>query len=162
MLTAIKQYIKHLYFNDKDNTIFEVYNDWYGGATCDNIDEVLDDEYFLEHLIEDIGIENIEESLRDWGYEKVVTIYKTYSYWGTYIAQGETLKDACEKWNNQRSNCDDLYEAFKKSSFYIKTDNWEEENEAYDKWLNSITGEEMFEIMRDRDYNYYLEKWEIC
>lgn len=78
MLTAIKQYIKHLYFNDKDNTIFEVYNEWYGDTTCDDIYEVLDDENFLEHLIEDIGIENIEESLRDWGYERNVIIYEEW------------------------------------------------------------------------------------
>ena len=156
MLTAIKKYIEHLYFNDKDNTIFEVYNNWYGDATCDDINEVLDDENFLAHLIEDIGIENIEESLRDWGYEKVVEIYKLNPY-RKLIAKGDSLKSACINWDCLRTNSEDIWQAYKASPYY-KEDNLE----AFYEWRNSITGEELFEIMRDGNYNYYLEEWEIC
>lgn len=155
-MEAIKTYIKHLYFKGNDITIFEVYNNWYGDATCDDIDEVLDDENFLEHLIEDIGIEEIESSLRDWGYEKVVKIYKVNPY-RRVIAQGDTLKSACINWDCLRTNSDDIWQVYKVSSYYKEKD-----LEAFYEWRNSITGEEMFEIMRDGNYNYYEETWEIC
>lgn len=79
------------------------------------------------------------------------------------IATGATLKEACLKWDSKRTTSDDIYEAFKESAYFITLDedesdeSIEKQNKAYDDFIDSLTGEELFNIMRDGQYNWYVE-----
>ena len=73
------------------------------------------------------------------------------------IAIGENLKHACCVWESQRDNNDDLWNAFLKSKFFTQDfdlDNPNTDN-AYDEFIDSLSGEEMFDIMKDGKYNWY-------
>lgn len=93
----------------------------------------------------------------------LVSIVRKHSFGKVVeIAYGDTLKDACENWNAQRDNCDDLYNAFKQSEFY-KLVNFDEDgeivdqsyDEAYDKFIDSLSGRKMYWIMEDGNYTDY-------
>lgn len=79
------------------------------------------------------------------------------------VATGKTLKDACENWEAKRPYNDDLDEAFKKSKFYKNVDRSDEDTadiseiNEYFRFIDSLTGEQMFEIMRDGQYTTYEE-----
>lgn len=85
----------------------------------------------------------------------MIRIYKTYPK-KRLLAKGTSLKDACLNWEGRRDNNDDLWWAFKKSIFFNPNLDFDEEIEMYDQFIESLTGEEMFKIMRDKDYI----KWE--
>lgn len=85
----------------------------------------------------------------------MIKIYKTYPK-KRLLAKGTNLKDACLNWEGRRDNNDDLWWAFKKSIFFNPNLDFDEEVEMYDQFIESLTGEEMFDIMRDEDYI----KWE--
>ena len=78
------------------------------------------------------------------------------------IASGDTLKEACLNWDSDRSCSDDLYNAFESSEFYklVKFDEDGEMdddsyNEAYNKFIDSLSGSEMYWIMEDGNYTDY-------
>lgn len=73
------------------------------------------------------------------------------------LAIGNDLKDACINWDYERTNSDDLYEVYKKSSYYNSALSFDEDCEMYNQFINNLTGEEMFEIMRDGTYTTYEE-----
>ena len=85
----------------------------------------------------------------------MIKIYKTYPK-KRLLAKGTNLKDACLNWEAQRNNNDDLWRVFKESNFYNPELDFDEEVEMYDQFIESLTGEEMFDIMRDGVYT----KWE--
>lgn len=85
----------------------------------------------------------------------MIKIYKTYPT-KRVLAEGNDLKDACLNWEAQRVNDDDLWRAFKESTFYNPDLDFDEEVEMYSQFIDSLTGEEMFDIMRDGTYT----KWE--
>ena len=85
----------------------------------------------------------------------MIKIYKTYPI-KRLLTEGTNLKDACLNWEAQRDNNDDLWRAFKESDFYNSELDFDEEVEMYDQFIESLTGEEMFDIMRDGVYT----KWE--
>ena len=72
------------------------------------------------------------------------------------LAIGNNLKEACLNWDAQRNNSDDLWRAFKESKFYNPELDFDEEVEMYNQFIESLTGEEMFDIMRDGVFT----KWE--
>ena len=82
-------------------------------------------------------------------------IYNTYPI-KRLLAEGTDLKEACLVWEAQRDNNDDLWRAFKESIFYSPNLDFDEEVEMYGQFIKSLTGEEMFDIMRDGVYT----KWE--
>ena len=88
----------------------------------------------------------------------MITI-KQRIHWSTrqskVLARGATLKEACINWNNKRFSEDDLYEEFKKSKFFTKDFDFEDDDSAYFNFLESLTGEEMFNIMRDGKLTFY-------
>ena len=75
------------------------------------------------------------------------------------IASGDTLKEACLNWDSDRRCSDDLNNAFESSEFY-KLVNFDEDgeivddsyNEAYNKFIDSLSGREMYWIMEDGNY----------
>lgn len=75
------------------------------------------------------------------------------------IATGSDLKEACMNWYNNRNNNDDLWAEFTKSTFYVELEedysNENEQAEAFVDFINELTGDEMFEIMRDGNYTSY-------
>lgn len=71
------------------------------------------------------------------------------------LAKGATLKEACKIWESLRDNNDDLWNAFKKSKFFTKDFDYENVDSAYFNFLESLTGEEMFNIMRDGKLTFY-------
>ena len=78
------------------------------------------------------------------------------------VAIGEDLKDACVNWENMRNNNDDLFEAYKKSKYCVKPieESYYDYMDNYQKFIDSLSGREMYEIMRDGQYNeimYNLE-----
>ena len=103
-------------------------------------------------------------------------IYRKYRYGGgrEELARGSTLKEACLNWYNNRNNNDDLWSEFAKSRFCGELEkdysneneqiveleedysNEDEQTEAFDNFISELTGEEMFDIMRDGTYNYYM------
>lgn len=85
----------------------------------------------------------------------MIKIYKTYPI-KKLLAEGTDLKDACENWKSQRWDNDDLYQAYKKSTYYNPDLDSDEDVEMYNQFIKSLTGEEMFDIMRDGTYT----KWE--
>lgn len=85
----------------------------------------------------------------------MIKIYKTYPT-KRLLAKGTYLKEACIVWEAHRDNNDDLWRAFKESNFYNPELDFDEEVEMYGQFIASLTGEEMFEIMRDGVYT----KWE--
>ena len=85
----------------------------------------------------------------------MIKIYKTYPK-KRLLAKGTNLKDACLNWEGRRDNNDVLWWVFKKSIFFNPNLDFDEEIEMYDQFIESLTGEEMFDIMRDEDYI----KWE--
>lgn len=82
------------------------------------------------------------------------------------VATGKNLKDACENWEASRTDNDDLYKAFKKSKYYANVDRRDEETadideiNEYFRFIDSLTGEQMFDIMRDGNYTTYEEELE--
>jgi hypothetical protein len=86
----------------------------------------------------------------------MIKIYKTYPT-KRLLAEGTNLKDACLNWEAQRDNNDDLWRAFKESNFYNPELDFDEEVEMYNQFIESLTGEEMFDIMRDGTYTNYEE-----
>lgn len=74
------------------------------------------------------------------------------------LAQGTTLKEACLNWQDERWENDNLYEAYKKSKFYNEELDFDECDEMYNQFIDSLTGEEMFTIM---SFDKYV-KWEWC
>lgn len=78
------------------------------------------------------------------------------------VAIGEDLKDACVNWENTRNNNDDLFDAYKKSKYCVKSikESYYDYMDNYEKFIESLSGREMYEIMRDGQYNeivYNLE-----
>lgn len=71
------------------------------------------------------------------------------------VAEGEDLKQACCIWESIRTNNDDLWNAFKNSRFYNSELDFDEEVEMYSQFIDSLSGEDMFDIMRDGSYNWY-------
>lgn len=95
----------------------------------------------------------------------MVKIYSQYCKIIKKIAEGEDLKEACLKWNANRRDEDDLWWAFEKSEYYIQPDeddsNFDEVIQNYEKFIDSLTGKEMFEIMRDGNYHYCIDTNEV-
>lgn len=71
------------------------------------------------------------------------------------VAEGQDLKHACNVWEARRNNNDDLFEAFKKSKYFTQDFDFDEVDNAYEQFIDSLSGEEMFDIMRDGVYNWY-------
>lgn len=86
----------------------------------------------------------------------MIKIYKTYPT-KKLLAEGTDLKEACIVWEAQRDNNDDLWRMFKESNFYNPELDFDEEVEMYNQFIESLTGEEMFDIMRDGVYTNYEE-----
>jgi len=88
----------------------------------------------------------------------MITIKKRI-HWSTreseVVAKGATLKEACERWESSRTNNDDLWRAFKESKFFRQDFDFENDDSAYFDFIDSLSGEEMFEIMRDGTFNFY-------
>lgn len=92
---------------------------------------------------------------------------------GRLKASGDTLFNAVKEFDEKRTCCDDIAQAFKNSDFYkevkIIYDEdgdflYEEDmsyNEQYDKFIKSLTGEEYFDIVRDGTYDCYVNWNEI-
>ena len=80
-------------------------------------------------------------------------------HWATnqvkVLAIGNDLKDACINWYYERNNNDDLYQAYKKSPYYNDELSFDEDCEMYNQFIDNLTGEEMFDIMRDGKYTSY-------
>lgn len=86
----------------------------------------------------------------------MIKIYNTYPT-KRLLAEGDDLKDACENWKYERDNNNDLYKAYKKSIFYSPNLDFDEDVAMYNQFIEDLTGEEMFEIMRDGTYTNYEE-----
>ena len=75
------------------------------------------------------------------------------------VAKGQNLKVACLVWEGRRTNNDDLWEAFEKSPFFTRPFDFDSDKDtSYEDFIDSLSGEEMFEIMRDGKYNWYEEE----
>ena len=71
------------------------------------------------------------------------------------VSKGESLKDACVQWEMMRNNNDDLMEVFKKSKFFNKPieESYYDFMTCYQRFIDSLSGREMFDIMRDGQYH---------
>ena len=73
----IKMWLNHIYHHDKNNTIFETYNDYldlfdsdydlsYLEDNEENFNEILNENGFLKYIYDNIGINNIISDLKKW------------------------------------------------------------------------------------------------
>lgn len=88
-----------------------------------------------------------------------IVIYSCYGGTKKEISRGSTLKEALLRWENKRDNNDDIYYFYRNSycnsKFYDKNADFEENIENYLSYLWDIDENELFEIMRDGNYNFY-------
>ena len=91
----------------------------------------------------------------------MIVIYSRYNRYRKKIVEGENLYRACICWNADRHDEDDLWWAFQKSKYYIDLDedesNFDERIEAFETFMNSLTGEQLFEIMRDGNNHFWID-----
>lgn len=92
---------------------------------------------------------------------------------GRLKASGDTLFNAVKEFDEKRYCHDDIARAFENSDFYKEVkiiydedgdfDSFDDlsYNEQYDKFMNSLTGEEYFDIVRDGTYDCYVNWNEI-
>ena len=87
----------------------------------------------------------------------MVKIYEKLIFGGIHlVGQGTTLKDACWYWECDRTCNDDLWDAFKSSKYYNNDLDFDEAVEMYNEWYDSLSGEEVFDIMRDGTYTFWI------
>lgn len=87
----------------------------------------------------------------------MVKIYEKLRFGGiNLVGQGTSLKGACYDWECDRTCNDDLWNAFKSSKYYNDDLDFDEEVEMYNEWYDSLSGEEVFDIMRDGTYTFWI------
>lgn len=111
------------------------------------------------------------------GHYKVVTNksgepFEIYNN-GRLKASGDTLFNAVKEFDEKRDCHDDIARAFENSDFYKEVkiiydedgdfDSFDDlsYDEQYGKFMNSLTGEEYFDIVRDGTYDCYVNWNEI-
>lgn len=161
----VKRWIPLIYKNDKNNAVFETYNEhcnWKNKTNLKdslrNIDKIINDEEFVEECVNDLG--NLEELLKDistWGVsdmginEKLRIVNYDFKHVGyqALVHQGNiyVANLECEEFVCHRNGTITF-----KDCYLVKDEYFWYDEEQDDFWLNDCGGKE---------YKITVESWTL-